>query len=62
MKTDQGDIIGILNFLMACVNFRKTMFDMPNCNNCGAAEGCDYLPDWGQPVRWNCPHWKERGE
>lgn len=31
---------------------------LPNCNNCGAAAGCDYLPTIGQHVRINCPLWR----
>lgn len=29
------------------------------CNNC-IVRNCPYAPEWGQPVRWNCPHYKGR--
>lgn len=29
-----------------------------DCNDCGAARGCDYVPIIGQHVRINCPLWQ----
>ena len=29
-----------------------------DCNDCGAARGCDYMPTIGQHVRINCPLWQ----
>jgi len=29
-----------------------------DCNNCGARRNCKYVPEWGGPVRFNCPLWK----
>ena len=31
---------------------------LPNCNDCGAAAGCDYMPKIGQHARINCPLWR----
>jgi Lar family restriction alleviation protein len=31
---------------------------LPNCNDCGNAAGCDYVPTIGQHVRINCPLWR----
>ncbi len=25
------------------------------CNNCDSRARCQFAPQWGQPVRWNCP-------
>lgn len=40
-----------------------TMKEMHNCNDCGNVRQCSYVPEPGQPVRWNCPLWegKENG-
>lgn len=26
-----------------------------NCNTCGIRKTCEYAPEWGESVRWNCP-------
>lgn len=31
---------------------------LPNCNECGAAESCEYVPPAGEIVRINCPLWR----
>lgn len=28
---------------------------LPDCNECGKKWECKYVPDWGSPVRFNCP-------
>lgn len=28
-----------------------------DCNDCGGARSCMYIPKWGEPVRYNCPFW-----
>lgn len=34
------------------------------CNTCEIQNICQYAPGWGEPVRWNCPHFVpcERGD
>lgn len=34
--------------------FEKT----PTCNTCSIRAICKYVPDWGEQVRYNCPHYK----
>ena len=31
---------------------------MHDCNDCGNVLKCEYAPEPGQPVRWNCPLWE----
>lgn len=59
MSEKSNNIIVALNYIIESVRFREKMRDTHNCNDCGAPKGCMYRPAWGQPVRWNCPHWKE---
>lgn len=33
-----------------------------SCNSCGRAKTCKYVPEWGQPVRYNCPFYEEQQE
>lgn len=37
--------------------FDRIMTELGNCNNCGRAPGCGWLPAWGEDVRINCPLW-----
>lgn len=39
------------------LRFLKAMKSAPTCNNCGKGNGCEYLPEWGKSVRYNCPHY-----
>lgn len=56
-----GVLTKILQEIIYSVEFREKMKNVHNCNDCGAPKGCLYRPAWGQPVIWNCPHWKEKG-
>lgn len=31
-----------------------------DCNDCGNAKTCQYVPKWGSLVRINCPLWKHK--
>ena len=59
MNRVSSDIKSYLHHIITALDFYDRMANMPNCNDCGAPKGCQYRPAWGQPVRWNCPHWKE---
>ena len=45
--------------LFECVQFTKHMSSLHSCNDCGCVHLCLYEPKWGEPVRYNCPHWTE---
>ena len=30
---------------------------LPNCMNCAKICTCEYAPEWGRTVRYNCPLW-----
>ena len=53
------EIIKNLKFIIDALEFTQEMRGVHNCNDCGVAEKCEYRPKWGEPVRWNCPHWGE---
>lgn len=38
-----------------CMEMANELQEMNNCNNCGARKYCQYAPELGKPVRWNCP-------
>jgi hypothetical protein len=42
--------------------FIQCISGYPTCNDCGAALGCEHIPAWGNPVRYNCPFWRGKDE
>lgn len=46
-----------LHLATYALRFLKTMKDKPTCNTCAIVHTCKYTPDWGAPVRYNCPHY-----
>ena len=56
MIADPRPIIAALQYIIESVKLRQS-FDMQgNCNNCGN-KTCEFMPEWGEPVRINCPHY-----
>ena len=53
------EIIKNLKFIIDALEFTQEMRGVHNCNDCGVEKECEYRPKWGEPVRWNCPHWGE---
>jgi hypothetical protein len=47
-----------LKYVIDALEFMEKMKYSHSCNDCGVVETCEYRPEWGKPVRWNCPHWK----
>ena len=39
----------------------KQILESGDCNECAKSGCCDYEPQWGELVRYNCPHFV-RGE
>lgn len=48
----------ILDALMAYRN----IVDSGDCNRCGKKKTCEYVPNLGQLVRYNCPFYEQEGE
>lgn len=46
-----------LHLATQALHFLKAMKDKPTCNTCAIINTCKYAPDWGEPVRYNCPHY-----
>lgn len=55
-----SDVAGVLDYVPA---YRR-IAQMPNCNDCeiacGIAKTCKVKPELGEPLRFNCPLWKEQ--
>lgn len=62
-KMNQDRLYMALRFIEDCMLFYRRMKDLPTCNDCARKNDCEYVPGWGELVRYNCPHWeKERDE
>lgn len=53
------EMINHLKYVIDAIDFYERMKKSHSCNDCGAMEECEYRPEWGSPVRWNCPHWEK---
>lgn len=51
-----------LLYIADCLAAVNDMQEMHNCNDCGIKNKCEYVPEPGQKVRWNCPLWRGRKE
>ena len=54
-----SDVAYILDTLMA---YRKIVDYSGDCNRCGKKKICEYAPNPGQLVRYNCPFYEQEGE
>lgn len=45
-------------FYKECDTIKEFLNSLTSCNNC-TNKNCEYMPKWGEKVRYNCPFWKE---
>lgn len=58
-EEDAKNYARMLQHVADCVLYYQRMSALPNCNDCGIENECEYRPEWGAPVRVNCPLWKK---
>ena len=51
-------IVKALYYVIDCVKFADRVSKLPCCNTCGKLKDCEYRPEWGDSVWWNCPLWE----
>ena len=61
-RMKQDSLFMALRFLEDCMIFCQQMHDLPTCNECGKQNKCEYVPGWGERVRYNCPHFEAEVE
>lgn len=44
------------------ISLGERVMELPSCNDCAKARECEYVPTWGEAVRFNCPLWAGRKE
>lgn len=50
------DAITNARYIVDCLNALKCIIELPCCNQCKAQKTCQYAPEIGKAVRYNCPH------
>lgn len=54
---DREELISLIISICDYARLGYNISTYNNCNNCGAS-GCEYKPECGESVRWNCPLWE----
>ena len=49
-------------YLHDCLLLLKSIQDCGDCNNCANHKNCQYAPELGQMVRYNCPFYKKESD
>jgi len=47
-----------LEYMPECIDLLESILKSGDCNNCARVLTCKYAPGWGEPVRYNCPHYE----
>ena len=55
MTKEQKALIRLLYHAADCIQYYDRVSCLPDCNDCGRAKECEYLPKPGEQVRINCP-------
>lgn len=53
------ELVKDMSYISSCLKSYEEILNLPNCQNCGKIGSCEYAPEWGQLVRYNCPLWEE---
>ena len=53
------DVIADQAYILDCLMALRNIYKTGNCNNC-RQQNCEYIPDPGQQVRYNCPFFKRK--
>ena len=48
-------------YILECIATLKSIQELGDCNTCGSKD-CQYRPELGKPVRYNCPHYEAKHE
>lgn len=47
-----------LEYIPEYIDLLESILKSGDCNNCARVLTCKYAPGWGEPVRYNCPHYE----
>lgn len=54
--------INDMPYILNCLKEYSIIVQKGDCNSCGKKKTCEYLPELGKTVRYNCPHYIRIGE
>ena len=55
-----ADLADALHYLADALRQLDIIVSLPTCNKCDKLGGCEYAPEWGDSVRYNCPFFEPR--
>lgn len=59
---EPDEIIRAVARILDALQFTARMEETDNCNTCGKKYTCEYAPEPGDRVTWNCPLWTDQEE
>ena len=51
-----------LRYVADALNVLDSILNLPDCNTCAKYGECEYMPEWGAMVRFNCPLYEKPKE
>ena len=54
------DVIANQAYVLDCLMELRNIYKTGNCNECSQST-CEYIPNPGQQVRYNCPFFNRKG-
>ncbi len=61
---EAADFADLLSYAANAIRYYQRVSSCNDCNNCAGSKdkSCQYLPDWGDTTRINCPLWHSKKE
>ena len=53
------DAISDVAYILDALYAYRNIVQAGNCHDCCKRKDCEYLPQWGEQVRINCPFYKK---
>ena len=53
------DLAATMYYVADSLRELDKILSLPRCEDCAKYGGCEYLPEWGRPTRYNCPLWEK---
>ena len=57
MKPRLDTLIDDVRYVLNCLIELRNIQKLNNCNICARHHKCEWAPEWGEEVRFNCPHY-----
>jgi hypothetical protein len=59
-ETRIDQVISNLYYIIDCLTAYQDICDSGCCNDCNISRTCEYKPELGKLVRYNCPFYKKK--